>query len=329
MVTAELSIIIVNWNGASFLPQCLQSIVDNPATVSFEIIVVDNESIDGSAEWLRSSASLEIMGDTPFKLLEPRANLGFGRAVNLAISLTSSPNVLILNADTRILPGSIDLLMETLNSQANIGMVGPKLRYEDGRLQDSVSRQPDTPFSILVDYLHLHWLIPKSLRSSWLLGVHWSHDERRPVPVIAGAAMMCKREMVDDIGGFDPLIHMYAEDLEWCVRARRAGWKIYFEPEAEIIHIREKSSEQRWSVDEKTLIQENAMIYYENKSFSRTLNLINGITRVIVMLTHLTRWKITRRNTSLISALIRLRIANCKHLLFASRHSIQIEPKHG
>jgi GT2 family glycosyltransferase len=177
--------------------------------------------------------------------------------------------------------------------------------------------------------LHLHWLLPKALRSRWLLGDHWPHDVRRSVPVIAGAAMMCKREMIADIGGFDPLIHMYAEDLEWCVRARRAGWKIYFEPAAEIIHIREKSCQQRWSYDERMMVQENAMIYFENKSFSRSLNLINGISRVIVMLTHLARWKIMRRKTALISALIQLRLANCKSLLFAPRDAIRAKAKHG
>jgi GT2 family glycosyltransferase len=329
MVTAELSIIIVNWNGAGFLPQCLKSIVDNPPVLPFEVIVVDNNSDDGSAEWLRSNSRLELMRDSPFALYEPGENLGFGRAVNLAISESRSPNVLILNADIRVLPDSIDRLIQTLNSEPRMGMVGPKLLYEDGRLQDSVSRQPDTPFSIAVDYLHLHWLLPKSIRASWLLGVHWPHDERCSVPVIAGAAMMCKREMIEDIGGFDPLIHMYAEDLDWCIRARRAGWKIYFEPTAEIIHIREKSSLQRWSDEEKALIQENAMIYYENKNFSRTLNIMNCLSRIMLMLLHLARWKTTGRNTFVLSALIRLRMANCKNLLFGTRDSIRIEPKHG
>jgi GT2 family glycosyltransferase len=269
------------------------------------------------------------MRDTPFTLLEPEENLGFGRAANLAISRSSAPNVLILNADIRVRPNSFDRLIETLNLERDIGMVGPRLLYEDGRLQDSVSRQPDTPLSIAVEFLHLYKLLPKRLRARWLLGVHWLHDERRSVPVIAGAAMMCKREMIEDTGGFDPSIHMYAEDLDLCVRARRAGWKIYFEPTAEIVHIREKSSLQRWSPEEKTLIQENAMIYYENKNFSRALNLINGISRVFFMLIHLTRWKLTKRNTSVMSALIRLRTANCIDLLFAPRDSIRIEAKHG
>jgi len=130
--------------------------------------------------------------------------------------------------------------------------------------------------------------------------------------------MMVKRELIEDIGGFDPTIHMYGEDLEWCVRINRSKWKIWFEPEAEIYHFGGKSAEQRWSGSEIQMVQEAAAINFHRKCFSTALNLSNGLTTTFVMSMHYLRWKVTRRDTSILSQLIRLHLKNCKELIVGS-----------
>jgi GT2 family glycosyltransferase len=316
MNSPEVSIIIVNWNGADLIEECLRSIVENPSRDPFEIVVVDNASTDGSAEWLRSDDCAKLVAGIPYILIEPGTNLGYGPANNLAIERTDSTFVLILNSDTRIVGDAVDTMVALLQSDERIGMVGPALFYEDGKRQDSVSRQPESPLSILVEHFHLYRILPGWLYRDWLLGSHWPHDRRRAVPVIAGAAMMCRRRMIEDIGAFDPTIHMYAEDLEWCVRASRGGWLIYFEPSASIVHLRGKSTSQRWTGGEHALVQEAAMIYYENKTFSRSLNIANGITRVTTMFAYRFWRKFARKDASVIDALLRLRLENCKKLFF-------------
>ena len=323
MSSPEISIIIVNWNGGSVIGGCLRSIAENPPSDPFEIVVVDNASTDGSAEWLRSEECGKLLAGIQYILIEPGTNLGYGPASNLAIERTTSPYVLILNPDTLILDAAIDRMVDLLRRNARIGMVGPRLYYEDGRLQDSVSRQPATPLSILVEHFHLYKLLPGRLYRNWLLGTHWPHDQRRAVPVIAGAAMMCRRSMIEDIGAFDPTIHMYAEDLEWCVRATRGGWLTYFEPAAGIVHFRGKSTRQRWADDEHALVQEAAMIYYENKTFSRSLNIANGITRVTTMFAYRSWRKLARKDPSVLDSLLRLRFENCKKLIFGGGGTVK------
>ena len=325
MTEPELSIVIVNWNGKSFLPDCLKSIVENPPRASYEVVVVDNASTDGSAEWLRSDEYTGMMEKTICHVLEPGANLGFGPGSNLAIAATTAPNILILNPDTRILPGAIDRLIETLRSESRIGMVGPKLYNDDGSLQPSVMRQPPSPASIIVEGLQLDRVLPKRVLANWLFGNHWEHNERRAVPVIAGAAMICKREMIDQVGGFDPSIHMYSEEFEWCVRARRKGWQVYFEPLAGIIHSRGKSTGQRWSADEQMLVVERATMYFENKSFSKLRNLLNGIARLFVLSLHALRWKLQGRDVSVFVDLIKMHVDNCKNLLLTENNAAQRE----
>src|SRR5215211_4756675 len=132
-----LTIIIVNWNGIKFLPACLKSIVENPGSLLFEIVVVDNASSDGSAEWLRSDECAQLVGDTRFKLIETGENLGFGRANNVAIERTDSQFVFLLNPDTVVRPNAIDRLVDALKTTPDAGAAAPKLLNEDGSLQPS------------------------------------------------------------------------------------------------------------------------------------------------------------------------------------------------
>ena len=315
MTEPLLSIIIVNWNGIRFLPECLRSIVDNPPETGFEVIVVDNASSDGSVEWMKSSNCRAILCETRFRLIESGSNLGFGKANNLAICDTTAPYIFILNPDTVVRPKAIETLLNTLRSTPGIGAVGPRVLHEDGSLHPSVVNYHPTPLSILIRGFMLDRLIPKKWLAKRYFGDNWAHDERIVVPLIGGAAMMCRREMFDTVGTFDPEIHMYGEEFELLVRANRGGWKVMFEPDAEIVHLGGKSSEQRWDRLERAIIQEKATLTYYKKCFSPTLNLFNGLMTIFVTNCHILRWKIVGRDTTLLRELSKAHLEHCREML--------------
>lgn len=312
MTASELAIIIVNWNGREFLPACLQSIVDNPPLTPFEIVIVDNASTDGSTEWLRSDECSQMLAGNSFRLIKSCENLGFGRANNLGSASSTASSILILNPDTLITPGALQRLVDTLWSKENIGIVAPKLVQSDGSLQYSVARLPETPLGIMIKGFAVNRLMPKRLFATWLYADNWTYDKREAVPIVAGAAMMCKRLAFDQLGGFDPAIFMYSEDFDLCVRARRAGWEVWFEPDAEVIHAGERSSSQRWLDDERAVVQERATIDFENRAFGGPLNILNCAARVLVYSVHCWRFKMTGRETGTLRSLRRVNQKNCK-----------------
>ena len=314
MSSPEVALIIVNWNGEGFLAECLRSIVENPPRVPFEIVVVDNASTDGSAEWLRSDGCARMVSGTTFKLIEAGENLGYGRANNLGVASTSARSVLILNPDTRVTDGAIQKLLDTLNSDPSIGIVAPKLLYADGRLQYSVTRLPENPFGIFIQGLNLNRILPRRLFATWLYADNWTYDERRSVPIVSGAAMMCRRELFDKGGGFDPTIFMYGEDFELCVRVRRKGWKICFEPDAVIYHASQQSTSRRWSDEERAAVQEQAVLDFEERSFIRPINLLNGAARIAVYSLHAWRMKFQGRDSTTVRALRRLNQQNLRRI---------------
>lgn len=258
----ELSIIIVNWNGMNFLPNCLKSIEENRPVVPFEVIVVDNASSDGSIEWLHSEQAKSIFREGNFNVIESKENLGFGRANNLAIEQTETPFVFLLNPDTIVFPQSIDTLLSSLKADKKVGICGPKLLNDDGSLQPSALPFPPSGVKFLFDGLQLYKLLPKYVAGDWLLGRHWTHDKKRFLKVISGAALMTRREMINETGAFDEKFHMYGEDIEWCLRVSRLGWKIMFEPKAQIAHLGGQSAIQRWGKNVR-LREEEAFLRFQ------------------------------------------------------------------
>lgn len=310
MMRPELSIIIVNWNGIEFLPDCLRTIIENPPSVPFEVIVVDNDSSDGSMEWLASGETKQLFPAGIFKLIKSGANLGFGRANNLAIEQTSTPFVLFLNPDTKIEPSAVDFLLETLKSEDKIGAVAPKLLNADGSLQANVWAFPPTPLYLLVTGLKLYKFLPNRFVRDWLYSIHWDYKRKVAVPAFSGAAFMVKREMMDDVGAFDDSIHMYGEDAEWCVRMNRNGWRTFFEPMSEIYHIGGQSAIQRWGNGDIRLKEEEAFISVQRKLLPKYCFVANQMSRLLVLLLLYCKNFIARRDTSGLGASIKLQIAS-------------------
>ena len=281
-MSVDLSIIIVNWNGIEFLPACLKSIVENPPTVSFEIVLVDNDSSDASVARLKSDEAEKLLGETAFTLVESRENLGLGRANNLAIEKSGAPFVFLLNPDTLVKPQAIDRLLETLRADAKIGLVAPKLLNADETLQANAWAIPGAART-LVEGFRLQRLVPPKYRRKWLLSGAQNYQETRDVPLVSGAAMLVKRELIETVGAFDKQIFMYGEDAEWCVRIGRGGWRIVLEPAAEIVHLGGQSAMQMWGAGDTRMKEEEAFLKFQQDCFSPFRVLRNTFARIFVL----------------------------------------------
>lgn len=281
-MSADLSVIIVNWNGGELLRRCVESVVASPPSLAFEVIIIDNNSSDESLSRLRESEAARALGER-LRVVENEDNLGFGRANNQAFKLTGAPLLFLLNPDTEVTRGSIDTLVAAVRSGERVGMTGPKLLNADGSVQVSVWRGDPTAWEALLTGFRLHKLLPRRTRGELLLAEHWDYSRRREVGMLSGAAMMLKREVLEEVGGFDERFHMYGEDNEWCSRIRRAGWRLVFVPEAVVMHLGAASSLKRWDSLEKLRVQSEAFLDVQRYCLPRRRRITSLAARVLML----------------------------------------------
>lgn len=225
MTQPILSIIILNWNGRELLRNCLRTVCDNVSTFepsSVETFVVDNASTDGSAEMVRAE-----FGDV--RLIVNAENLGFARANNIGIRASRGRYVLLLNNDTLVPPGAFAALVAFMETHPDAGAVGPRLLRPDGTPQPYAFGGDPTP----------GYLLRRGI-SRLLLGrpLHdWATERVQAVDWVSGACLLARREAIELAGLLDEQIFMYFEDNDWCLRIRRAGWRVYYNPLVAITHI--------------------------------------------------------------------------------------------
>jgi hypothetical protein len=229
----SVAIVIVNFNTRDLLRACLQRVSREAPD---EVIVVDNASMDGSAEMVRAEFRSVI-------LLESGTNLGYGASANLAIASCVSPYILLLNSDALLHPGAVGALSAYLEREPHVAIVGPRLLDSDGKLQKSCFPFP-TPLDIFLDVSNLSKLIGLIpwMRDSYLRT--WSHRQARAVPWIRGAALALRRTALEQVGGFDESFFMYYEEVDLCFRVARKGWQVHYTPVAEVTHLGGASTQQ-------------------------------------------------------------------------------------
>ena len=283
-MNTDLSIIIVNWNGGGLLRRCVETIVTSNPRVTYQIVIVDNASKDDSLEQLQASeAAAALIANQQLRIFKNEENRGFGAANNQGFDVTDSPYLFLLNLDTEVHPGTIDTLMRTMQADPAIGACGPKILNPDGSLQISAFFNPPRVWHTLLSQLKLYHLLPHRLRGELLLGRHWDHDRQRPVPMLSGAAIVARRQMIDEVGGFDERFHMYAEDNEWCWRISKSNWKLVFVPDAVVLHHGGQSSMKRWSSDEKLRVKLEAGFYFEHRVLPRWRLAANQLANYLVV----------------------------------------------
>lgn len=226
-----LSIVIVTWNCATFIGDCLDSIEGNGLREAFEVIVVDNHSSDATCEVIRQAHPTVTLISLP-------DNLGFGHANNVGIARARGEHVLVLNPDTILTPGTLERCLTHLNEHPDVAAVGGELLNEDGSLQAAYFPFP-SPLYILVFALgfgtpYFEW---------WKRRVYKPLSVARDVDWISGTFMVVRRTAIDQVGGFDERFFFYVEETEWCYRMKKAGWRIHFLSDVQVFHLRGKSSE--------------------------------------------------------------------------------------
>ena len=231
----DLSIIIVNWNVADLLAACLDSIVSNQTQLQIEIIVIDSASSDHTISMLRQRYP-------QVKLIEQVENIGFVRGNNIGFQQAQGRYLLLLNPDTEIIYSALQTMVHYLDEHPDVGIVGPHTLNTDGTTQSTRRRFP----TILTGIFESTWLQPYAPKS--ILNHYYVADqpdtETIDVDWVQGSAMMARREVYEQIGGLDEGYVMYSEEMDWCKRAKDAGWRVVFLASAQIIHHGGKSSEQ-------------------------------------------------------------------------------------
>lgn len=230
-MTMELSIIIVNWNTKDLLKKCLESIYENYSRAGFEVIVADNNSGDGSSQ----------MAEKYFpqvKLIKNKENYGFSKANNQAVRISKGSHILILNPDILIKKNALERLLDFLIENNSAGAAGAKLFNNDGSEQKSgYYRKYPSVTQITLFYTVLgkiFFRIPK-VYSYYFEDIDYKCPHE--VDQIPGACLMVKRKVYEQLNGFDEDYFIWYEDVDFCYRMRKNKWKLYYLPEAEIIHI--------------------------------------------------------------------------------------------
>jgi len=225
-----VSLIVVNYNAGTVLADCVKSGSKQVA----EVIVVDNASSDDSLEILQSKNT----NNKAISILRENMNLGFATACNIGINTAKFDYILILNPDCILESGSVARLLEELKSKIKVGMVGGLLLNPDGTEQGGGRRAVPTPWRSFVRAFGLYRL---SQRWPKLFSDFHQHEQPLPegpieVEAISGACMLVSRKAVEDVGKMDEEYFLHCEDLDWCMRFRRKGWKILFVPDVKITH---------------------------------------------------------------------------------------------
>ena len=229
---ADLSIVTVNWKVADLVGELLVSIDANRDGLAIEIFVVDNASGDRVEEVV---VRFRAASDIPVTLIMNDRNLGFAKANNLAIRRSSGRVVALLNPDARVTKGALRRMVDWMDAHPDVGVAGPKLLGTDGLLQPSVRRFPGLLVQALI-LLKLHRAWPSAPPLRRYLQADLDAAKEQDVDQVMGAAFFVRREVFEEIGLLDEGFFIWFEEVDFCKRAKDAGWRVAYVPSASVIH---------------------------------------------------------------------------------------------
>jgi N-acetylglucosaminyl-diphospho-decaprenol L-rhamnosyltransferase len=218
----SVSVVVVTYNALPWVERALESVRGH------ETIVVDNGSTDGTVELVRERF--------PEARLIEQENKGLGGGSNAGMRVASGDWFLLLNSDAWALEGALERLVAFAAEHPEAGVVGPKLRYPDGSLQRSVRGFP-TVWRLATEYLFLRKLAPRSRALNAFYGAGFAYDRPLEAEFLMGSVWLVRREAADAVGLFDEDFFMFSEETDWCYRFRQAGWRVFFFPGAEVVHV--------------------------------------------------------------------------------------------
>jgi GT2 family glycosyltransferase len=248
---AQIDVVVVTWNTRDVTISSLRHLTESVPDGLINLVVQDNASPDDTVPAIRA--------EFPAADVEAGAtNVGFAAGVNLALRRTTAPWVLLLNSDAWPEPGALEQLVDCGERHPRAAAVAPRLLRPDGALEHSTWPIPS-----------LRTAVSSALRAGRYA---WPHDEERRVDWAVGAALLLRRAALADVGQLDESLFMYAEDLDWCWRARDAGWEIWFTPSAVVRHVGNVSGAQRYG-DERSgaWINNSVRVYRKHSAWPATL----------------------------------------------------------
>jgi N-acetylglucosaminyl-diphospho-decaprenol L-rhamnosyltransferase len=219
---SDVSVVVVTYNALPWLERCLDSVR------GVETVVVDHGSTDGTRELVRERF--------PEVMLAEQENRGLAFGWNTGVSRTSGRYVLLLNSDAWLDAGALDALVAFADAHPGAAVVGPRLRYPDGRLQRSVRGYP-TLWRLATEFFFLRKLAPRSRALNAFYGAGFDHATVREAEVLMGAVWLVRRAAIDEVGPADDSFFLFSEETDWAYRFTRAGWKLLFYPGAGATHV--------------------------------------------------------------------------------------------
>ncbi len=226
MCKPKVSVIIVNYNTGHLLGEMFDALLLSANSLSAQVIVIDNASVDGSAETLRA-------GYPQIELIQNARNIGFGRANNQGLRYIQGEYVLLLNTDAFVAPDTLSKTINYMDAHPLCGILGVKLAGRDGTLQPSCRYFP-TPWNIFLQRTGLHGLFPMARLMD---DMTWDHASVRKCDWVPGCYYLIRHEVINEIGLFDPRFFLYYEEVDHCFAAKRAGWEVHFFPDTTVVHI--------------------------------------------------------------------------------------------
>lgn len=254
----DISIIIVNYNVKDYLLQCLRSLQASVGDVRSEIIVVDNNSHDGSVAELQP-----LFPDVRWVALEE--NIGFGRANNVGLASATGRYILYLNPDTIVGSDTIAVMCRFLDDHPRTGIAGCKVLNPDGSFQVACRRGLPTPWVSFCKLFGLQKLFPSSKLFAGYNLTYMPIDATYSVDALIGAFMVGRAELLRELGGFDPAFFMYGEDIDLCYRVQQAGSDVTYVHTTSIVHYKGEST-KRSSINEVRVFYD-AMEIFARKHF--------------------------------------------------------------
>jgi GT2 family glycosyltransferase len=236
-VSDGLDVVVVSYRSRALLRRCLASLAAHPPARPMRVIVVDNDSRDGTVELVRSEFP-------HVEVVTLGGNVGFAAAINVGIRRSSAPFVLALNPDTEVQDGVLDRVLDVAERRPEVGIVGCRLVRADGRFDHASSRRFPSPLGALGHFLPLGDRLRRGPLDRYRLPEH----RGGPVDAVNGAFMLLRRDALDEVGAFDEGYWMYMEDLDLCRRFAEAGWSTWYEPGATVRHLKGGTTGGRRSV---------------------------------------------------------------------------------
>jgi GT2 family glycosyltransferase len=246
LTAPDMSIVLVCWNNKDYLEPCLDSLYDSQLRSSFDVVVVDNGSTDGSQEMLHDRFP-------DVQIVQNDHNVGLGKASNQGIEVTSGRYVLLLNNDTLIDGASLDAMVDFLDKHPNTGAVGGRLLNSDGSFQAGYA-----DFSTLSEEFLIATRLGELMRPGY--PSHADDDQIKEVGWMSSACLLVRRSALDNVGMLDEEYFIYGDEADIQYRLQKAGWKVYYLPQANTIHFGGRSM-NRWS--RRKMVNRGKMLFYK------------------------------------------------------------------